>query len=637
SYLNGQQKILGKFNPSEYVEADGRDIKNFKFEGYKCFDFEDTIGAGKKFEIRSSAPNLSKMLTIKSYNNFPTMLCTQVRYTNVGKSNLKITCWTNNDYQFSAVPRNDTTPLFWAYLPGSYGWSNDWIQPLNEGFERKNYLGMNWVDYGGGTPVLDIWRQDVGMAIGNVERSPKIVSYPVSMKTKNYVTMSTTYENPFDLKPGESFTTFNTFVSVHQGDCFQALRCYSDFMVGQGVKFKEPPKGAYQPIWCGWGYEKDFTPGEFYGTFPEIKKLGLEWIVLDDGWHSGLGDYKLDKKKFPRGDASMKELVDSIHSIGAKAKLWWNPLAVAPSTEMFQEHPEDLLLNKDGSPVYIQYWRSFFLCPACTAVRDYARSFVTKALKVWGFDGLKMDGNNLNTVPPCYNPEHHHSRPEESTEGLPEFFKMIYETALNINPEAVIEICPCGTNYSFYILPFMNQSVASDPQNSWQIRQKGKVLKALSGSKVVFYGDHVELSDGGNDFASTIGIGGVPGTKFVWPDSVHRKLDGDVGLTPKKEEMWAKWITIYKENTLSEGIYRGDLYDIGYDRPETHTIQKGDTMYYSFYDSTFTGTIELRGLKERSYEIFDYVDGKYLDRVKGPLATLTANFKKYLLIKAVPR
>lgn len=55
SYLNGQQKILGKFNPSEYVEADGRDIKNFKFEGYKCFDFEDTIGAGKKFEIRSSA------------------------------------------------------------------------------------------------------------------------------------------------------------------------------------------------------------------------------------------------------------------------------------------------------------------------------------------------------------------------------------------------------------------------------------------------------------------------------------------------------------------------------------------------------------------------------------------------------
>ena len=30
---------------------------------------------------------------------------------------------------------------------------------------------MNWVDYGGGTPVLDIWRQDAGLAIGNVDIS----------------------------------------------------------------------------------------------------------------------------------------------------------------------------------------------------------------------------------------------------------------------------------------------------------------------------------------------------------------------------------------------------------------------------------------------------------------------------------
>ena len=636
SRLHGQDTILSDFKPSEYVRADGVEIKKFKFAKYTCSDFEDPIGAGKKYEIISSSPKLSKVLTIKSYHDFPSMLFTQVRYTNVGDSNLAIDSWTNNDYQFPSITRTDNKPLFWAYLPGSYGWSNDWIQPLHEGFVRRNFLGMNWVDYGGGTPVLDIWRQDAGIAIGNVEPVPKIVSYPVAMKTKDYVSMSTTYENPFDLKPGESFTTFTTFVSVHEGDCFRTLQDYSKFMVRQGVEFREPPIGAYQSIWCGWGYEKDFTLKEFYGTFPEIKKLGLKWIVLDDGWHSGLGDFQIDKKKFPRGDTDMIALVDSIHSIGAKAELWWNPLAVFPSTEMFQEHPEDLLLNKDGSPEYIQYWNSFFLCPSYAAVQDCARDFVTRALKVWGFDGLKIDGNNLNSVPPCYNPEHHHGRPEESTEKLPEFFKMIYETALSINPEAVIELCPCGTNYSFFILPYMNQSVASDPQNSWQIRLKGKVLRALAGSKVVFFGDHVELSDGGNDFASTIGIGGVPGTKFVWPDSVHRKLDGNVGMTPKKEETWAKWIKIYDENMLSKDTYRGDLYDIGYDRPETHVIQKGDTMFYSFYDSTFAGTLELRGLKERPYEIIDYVEGKHVDEVKGPLALLHVKFKKYLLIKAVP-
>ncbi len=188
-----------------------------------------------------------------------------------------------------------------------------------------------------------------------MELVPKIVSFPVSMKTKDHVAMSATYDNPVELKPGESVTTFNSFVSVHEGDCFRTLRSYSDFMVRQGVQFKEAPKGAYEPVWCGWGYGEDFTLQEFYGTFPKVKKLGLKWIVLDDGWHSGLGDFNPQKNKFPRGDAGMKALVDSIHSIGAKAELWWNPLAVFPSTDMFEQHPQNLLLNKDGSPRYIQY------------------------------------------------------------------------------------------------------------------------------------------------------------------------------------------------------------------------------------------------------------------------------------------
>lgn len=636
SNINGQVKILGNFTPSEYVKADGIDVRKFKFTRFKCSDLEDKVGKGKKYEIISSSTKLSKVVTITSYDNFPAILFTQVIYTNTSNSNLNIDSWTNNNYQFSSISPSNNNSLFWAYLPGSYGWSNDWIQPLKKGFYKKNYLGMNWVDYGGGTPVLDIWRQDVGLAIGHVELVPKIVSFPVSMESNKYVNMSMTYKNPIVLKPGKSFSTFKTFVSVHEGDCFQTLSEYYKFMVNQGIVFKDPPEGAYQPIWCGWGYEKDFTLKEFYGTFPEIKKLGLEWIVLDYGWDSGVGDYKLDKNKFPNGDTSIKALVDSIHSIGAKAQLWWNPLAVAPSTDMFQKHPEYLLLNDYGSPVYIQFWNSFFLCPAYPAVQKYARDFVNNALKVWGFDGLKIDGNNLNTVPPCYNPNHHHSQPEESVEKLPDFFKMIYQTALDINPKAVIEICPCGTNYSFYILPYMNQSVASDPQNSWQVRLKGKVLRALSGNKVAFFGDHVELSDSGDDFASTVGIGGVPGTKFVWPNGVYKNSEGDLNLTPAKEKIWSKWIKIYKENMLSNGIYRGDLYDIGYDRPETHVIRKGDTMYYSFYDSSFTGSVELRGLEKHSYKIYDYVNDKYLGDVQGSFAKLNVDFKKYLLIKVVP-
>ena len=36
----------------------------------------------------------------------------------------------------------------------------------SEGFRQENFLGMNATDYGGGTPVVDVWRRDVGLAVG---------------------------------------------------------------------------------------------------------------------------------------------------------------------------------------------------------------------------------------------------------------------------------------------------------------------------------------------------------------------------------------------------------------------------------------------------------------------------------------
>ena len=637
SCINGKEKVLGGFTPSEYIVVNGKEISKFTFNKLKHSDIKDSIGEGKKYEIISSSGNLQKVITIKSYNKFPAMLFMSVSYTNTSHASIKVDSWTNNSYKFNALNPKGHQPLFWAYLPGSYGWDNNWLQPLRVGFKRDNYLGMNWVDYGGGTPVLDIWRKDVGLAIGHVELVPSDVSFPVSMKTKNYVDMSMSSRHAFTLKHGGTFTTLETFIAVHKGDCFTTLREYSKFMAAQGIKFKNAPDDAYQPIWCGWGYEQNFTIKEILNTLPEIKKLGLKWVVLDFGWDTGLGDNTPNRNKFPEGDTSMRAIVDSIHSIGAKAKLWWNPLAVYPSTKLFKDHPDYLLLNKDGSPRYIQYWNSFLLCPAYPPVQKYARNFVEKALKVWGFDGLKIDGNNLNTVPPCYNPAHHHSNPGESYKELPHFFKMIYETALKINPDAVVEICPCGTNQSFYILPYMNQNVASDPQNSWQIRMKGDVLRALTDNYTPYYGDHVELSTGGEDFASTVGVGGVPGTKFVYPPGVHMNTEsGDVSMTPAKEKIWTKWIRIYNENMLSKGIYRGELYDIGFDIPETHAIQKGDTMYYAFYDSSFSGDVVFKGLQKKTYKIIDYVNNIALGKVQGPVAKLNVEFKKYLLVKAVP-
>src|ERR1041384_358531 len=119
-------------------------------------------------------------------------------------------------------------------------------------------------------------------------------------------------------------------------------------------------------------------------------------------------------------------------------------------------------------------------------------------------------------------------------------------------------------------MPYVHQAVGSDPLSSWQVRHKGKAIKALMGASAAYAGDHVELSDRGNDFASTVGIGAIVSTKFTWPRDLKPK--DSFLLTEQKEETWRRWIALYNEKRLPEGHYRGELYDIGFDKPEAHAV-----------------------------------------------------------------
>jgi alpha-galactosidase len=252
----------------------------------------------------------------------------------------------------------------------------------------------------------------------------------------------------------------------------------------------------------------------------------------------------------------------------------------------------------------------------------------------WGYAGLKLDGQHLNGVAPCHNPAHKHARPEESVEQLQDFWNAVYREAIAIDPDAVVELCPCGTAQAFHNMPYMNQPVASDPESSWQVRHKGKTIKALMGPSAAYAGDHVELSDKGNDFASTVGIGAIVSTKFTWPHDPKPK-NGFL-LTPQREAEWRRWIALYNEKRLPEGRYRGELYDIGFDKPEAHAITKDGRCYYAFYAERWDGPVELRGLGEGRYTVADLWAGRTIGSVSATVNRLSVAFERFLLLEATP-
>jgi len=71
--------------------------------------------------------------------------------------------------------------------------------------------------------------------------------------------------------------------------------------------------------------------------------------------------------------------------------------------------------------------------------------------------------------------------------------------------------------------------------------------------------------------------------------------------------------------------------------PETHVIRKNQKMYYAFFAGQWAGNLELRGLDDRAYHVVDYVNGKDYGTVRGPVARLSADFSKHLLLEAVPQ
>jgi alpha-galactosidase len=348
-------------------------------------------------------------------------------------------------------------------------------------------------------------------------------------------------------------------------------------------------------------------------------------------------------------------MVADFHRQGILVQLWWLPIAVEDGqgryeshkyavSQIVKEHPEWLILDENGKHVHIVRDLAA-LCPAVPEVQAYYKKLTEKFIHDWDFDGSKLD--NIYTVPACYNPAHHHKSPLDSVNAMGEVYKTIFQTTRALKPNSVTQSCPCGTPPSLAWLPYMDQAVTADPVGAVQVRRRIKMYKALLGPEAAVYGDHVELSamtrngddwiEHGDDFASTIGAGGVVGTKFVWPDPGPKFKR--VMLNQQKEAHWKKWIGVYNEKMLSKGTFR-DLYVYGYDVPEAYAIEKDGKMYYAFFapteDASWKGEVELRGLKPGTYHVVDYADGLDLGSVQATSAQapkLKTEFHQHLLLE----
>ena len=74
------------------------------------------------------------------------------------------------------------------------------------------------------------------------------------------------------------------------------------------------------------------------------KEIGVEMFVIDDGWFkgrvndkAGLGDWTVDKNKFPNG---LKPMIEKINAMGLDFGIWIEPEMVNPNSDLYRAHPD---------------------------------------------------------------------------------------------------------------------------------------------------------------------------------------------------------------------------------------------------------------------------------------------------------
>ena len=151
--------------------------------------------------------------------------------------------------------------------------------------------------------------------------------------------------NDFDfawhLEGGETFETPSSVGGYTEGGFGQASRNLHRY----ARKHVLPHEGPRPVLYNSWEATYFDINEEVQGSLAEkAASLGVELFVVDDGWFGerndnrrGLGDWWVNREKFPRG---LGPLIEKVHSLGMSFGLWVEPEMVNPDSDLYREHPD---------------------------------------------------------------------------------------------------------------------------------------------------------------------------------------------------------------------------------------------------------------------------------------------------------
>lgn len=226
-------------------------------------------------------------------------------------------------------------------------------------------------------------------------------------------------------------------------------------------KFRDSERYTLINNWEGTYF--DFTEQKILDIAKKGSEIGLDLMVLDDGWFgkrnhdkASLGDWVINREKLPDG---LSGLADKVNKLGMKFGLWFEPEMVNPDSDLFRAHPDWAIHTNGRSPSLTR--NQLVLDLSRDEVCDYIINCLSDILSTANIEYVKWDFNrNLCEYSSDEYPE------DKQGELYHRYILGLYrvmETLVNKFPNILWESCSGGGGrFDAGMLYYMPQTWTSD-------------------------------------------------------------------------------------------------------------------------------------------------------------------------------
>ena len=199
----------------------------------------------------------------------------------------------------------------------------------------------------------------------------------------------------YEVAPGEEFVTPEVAMS-YSSNGLQTLSHNYHKLIRNNIcrgKYQHARRPILINNWEATYF--DFNTEKLVQIAKESAELGIEMLVMDDGWFgnrkddfAGLGDWVVNTEKL---GTSLKELTDRVNAVGCKFGIWFEPEMVNEDSDLYRNHP-DWCLHIPNRPMTRCRFQ-LVLDLTREDVRDYIYNSISSILNSANIEYIKWDFN----------------------------------------------------------------------------------------------------------------------------------------------------------------------------------------------------------------------------------------------------